>query len=379
MRSALAEKQKTEVRVRRGGTADLRALLDLENEVFHTDRLSRQSLRRFLDSPNAELIIADLDGRLAGYALVLFRSRTSTARLYSIAISPSCGRRGVGKALLAAAEQAALAWNCTSLRLEVHESNAAAIALYRQAGYRQFGRHEAYYGDSGAALRLQKRLYPVPARHQSQPPYFHQTTEFTCGPACLLMALAWADPALRPDPAFEFKLWREATTIFMSGGPGGCEPYGLAVTLRRHGLVPEIFVSHPGPYFVETVRAEEKRRVMRIAQAEFRREAHELRIPTHLKPLGESGLIDAFDSGAVAIVMVAGDHMFRRRLPHWVFAFAHEGRAILVHDPAAGPNDQGEVVAPETYAMPSSTFERMTRCGAHKLRASILVRKGPLR
>jgi ribosomal protein S18 acetylase RimI-like enzyme len=379
MRSALAEKQKVEVRVRRGGTADLRALLDLENEVFHTDRLSRQSLRRFLDSPNAELVIADLDGRLAGYALVLFRSRTSTARLYSIAISPSCGRRGVGKALLAAAEQAALARNCTSLRLEVHENNAAAIALYRQAGYRQFGRHEAYYGDSGTALRLQRRLYPVPARNQSQPPYFHQTTEFTCGPACLLMALAWADPALRPDPAFEFKLWREATTIFMSGGPGGCEPYGLAVTLRRHGLVPEIFVSHPGPYFVDTVRAEEKRRVMRIAQAEFRREAQELRIPTHLKPLGESGLIDAFDNGAVAIVMVAGDHMFRRRLPHWVFAFAHEGRAILVHDPAAGPNDQGEVVAPETYAMPSSTFERMTRCGAHKLRASILVRKGPLR
>ncbi|MGP0095067.1 MAG: peptidase C39 family protein [Xanthobacteraceae bacterium] len=379
MRSALAEKQKVEVQVRRGGYADLRALLDLENEVFHTDRLSRQSLRRFLASPNAELMVAEVDGRLAGYALVLFRSRASTGRLYSIAISPSCGRRGVGKALLAAAEQAALARHCTFLRLEVHENNAAAIALYRQAGYRQFGRHEAYYGDSGAALRLQKRLYPVPSKRQSQPPYFHQTTEFTCGPACLLMALAWADPALRPDPAFEFKLWREATTIFMSGGPGGCEPYGLAVTLRRHGLVPEIYVSHPGPYFVDTVQAEEKRRVMRIAQAEFRREAHELGISTYLKPLGESGLIDAFDSGAVAIVMVAGDHMFRRRLPHWVFAFAHEGRAILVHDPAAGPNDQGEVVAPETYAMPSSTFERMTRCGVHKLQASILVRKGPVR
>jgi ribosomal protein S18 acetylase RimI-like enzyme len=378
MRGALAEKQKTEVQVRRGGPADLTPLLDLENEVFHTDRLSRQSLRRFLSSPHAELMIAEVDGRLAGYALVLFRSGTHGARLYSIAISPSCGRRGVGKALLAAAEQAAVARHCTWLRLEVHESNAAAIALYRQSGYRQFGRHEEYYGDAAAALRMHKRLYPVASRHRPLPPYFHQTTEFTCGPACLLMALAWADPALRPDPAFEFKLWREATTIFMSGGPGGCEPFGLAVTLRRHGLVPEIFVSHPGPYFVDTVRAEEKRRVMRIAQAEFRREAQELRIPAHIKPLGESALIDAFDSGAVAIVMVAGDHMFRRRVPHWVFAFAHEGRAILVHDPAAGPNHQGEATAPETYAMPSSTFERMTRCGVHKLQASILVRKGPV-
>jgi hypothetical protein len=71
--------------------------------------------------------------------------------------------------------------------------------------------------------------------------------------------------------------------------------------------------------------------------------------------------------------------MFRRRLPHWVFAFAHEGNAILVHDPAAGPNDQGDVVAPETYAMPSPTFERMSRCGGHKLQASILIRKGAVR
>ena len=28
---------------------------------------------------------------------------------------------------------------------------------------------------------------------QAAPPYFHQTTEFTCGPACIMMALAWAD------------------------------------------------------------------------------------------------------------------------------------------------------------------------------------------
>ena len=61
----------------------------------------------------------------------------------------------------------------------------------------------------------------VPAL-KAAPPYIHQTTEFTCGPACIMMALAWADRSFKPEPAFEFRLWRESTTIFMSSGPGGC-------------------------------------------------------------------------------------------------------------------------------------------------------------
>ena len=65
----------------------------------------------------------------------------------------------------------------------------------------------------------------------------------------MMMALAWADRSFKPAPAFEFQLWREATTIFMTSGPGGCEPYGLAVALKRHGLRPEVYVSRPRALF----------------------------------------------------------------------------------------------------------------------------------
>jgi Peptidase_C39 like family len=43
-----------------------------------------------------------------------------------------------------------------------------------------------YYEDGGDALRFEKRL--VPNLRALAPPYFHQTTEFTCGPACIMMA-----------------------------------------------------------------------------------------------------------------------------------------------------------------------------------------------
>jgi ribosomal protein S18 acetylase RimI-like enzyme len=243
-----------EAHVRAATLADLDALVTLEHEAFRTDRMSRRSFRSFLTSPHAAMVAADLDGKLVGYALVLFRTGSALARLYSIAVAPHAGGKRIGATLLAAAEAAAITRGAAMMRLEVHEANAAAIARYRKSGYREFGRHHEYYGDKGHALRFEKRLSPDVQGIKNAPPYFHQTTEFTCGPACMMMALAWADPSFRPTPAFEFKLWREATTICMTSGPGGCEPFGLAVALKRHGLDPRIHVSAPGPYFLDTVR-----------------------------------------------------------------------------------------------------------------------------
>jgi ribosomal protein S18 acetylase RimI-like enzyme len=146
-------------KLRRGRHGDLAALIAIETAVFRTDQLSRRSLRHFLASPTAALIVAD-DGseRLAGYALVLFPPRSLLARLYSIAVAPHLGRRGLGPLLLAAAEDAAKRHGRRAMRLEVHEHNTRAIARYEKSGYRFFGRHRDYYGDHGDALRFEKLL-----------------------------------------------------------------------------------------------------------------------------------------------------------------------------------------------------------------------------
>src|SRR5215468_7172471 len=220
MPSSLAHAPLADVRVRKAERADLDALIELEHRVFATDRLSRRSLQRFLSSPTAEVIVAEQGARLAGSAIVLFRPRSLIARLYSLAVAPQMGGRGIAPMLLAAAEAAALARGCRALRLEVHVTNHAAIARYRKSGYREFGRLRKYYEDGGDALRFEKRLaVDLPALARA-PRYFHQSTEFTCGPACMMMALAWADRSFAPAPACEFQLWREATTIFMGAGPG---------------------------------------------------------------------------------------------------------------------------------------------------------------
>ena len=78
--------------------------------------MSRRTFRRFLGSPLAATIVAELHGKLAGYALVLFRSGSATARLYSIAVAPHAGGRRIGATLLEAAEQAAIARGASALR-----------------------------------------------------------------------------------------------------------------------------------------------------------------------------------------------------------------------------------------------------------------------
>jgi len=153
-----AARSRPAAKLRRGRISDLHALVELERAVFATDILSRRSFRRFLTASTATLLVAEAGGELAGYALVLYRPRSKSARLYSIAVAPHSGRRGVGPLLLAAAEAAARRHGRRVMRLEVHARNSRAIARYEKTGYRLFGRYRAYYDDRADALRFDKML-----------------------------------------------------------------------------------------------------------------------------------------------------------------------------------------------------------------------------
>jgi [ribosomal protein S18]-alanine N-acetyltransferase len=145
--------------------SDLEALVTLELAVFKVDIVSRRSFRHFIASPHASLIVAEERGGLVGYVLVLYPPRSKLARLYSVAVAPHVGGRGLGPRLLTAAEEAAKRRERRTMRLEVHVDNKRAIARYAKSGYRQFGKHRNYYDDDGDALRFEKPLgrSPIPA------------------------------------------------------------------------------------------------------------------------------------------------------------------------------------------------------------------------
>lgn len=151
-----------EVRLRPARPGDLDELVRIENVAFAGDRIARRRMRALASSgETARIVVADRGDRLAGYALVLLRRGSRVGRLYSLATDPDDAGRGLGGALLAAAERAAAEAGALVLRLEVREDNLTAIRLYRRSGYAEIGRRLSYYTDGMDALRFERRLDPV--------------------------------------------------------------------------------------------------------------------------------------------------------------------------------------------------------------------------
>ncbi|MEZ5659711.1 MAG: GNAT family N-acetyltransferase/peptidase C39 family protein [Burkholderiaceae bacterium] len=379
------------VHIRRATLDDLEFLLAIEQASFATDRLSRRSFRKLIGSASAVLLVAEsprsahaedtkTDPR-CGYALLLFRAGTGLARLYSVAVDAAHGGRGIGHRLLVAVEQAAIALGKVLLRLEVAVSNTGARRLYERAGYRIVRQLPAYYDNGEDGLRLEKALrWRFSPRGRA--PYYAQSTEFTCGPACLMMALARYGLIERLDPVLEVRLWREATTIFMGSGLGGCEPVGMAVAATEAGLRVQAHLSGEGPLLLQTVLNPEKRRVMALAQQDFAERAQRLGIEI-FPPMDARALAEAVSKDAVAIVLISGNRMYGQRMPHWVVVHDYLDDHLIVHDPWVVDNGLESVTDASNIPIPPAEFERMSRFGKSALRATLLIsgrrRRVPLR
>jgi ribosomal protein S18 acetylase RimI-like enzyme len=146
------------LRIRPATPADLDALVALERASFTADHLSRRQYGKHLRSASAAVLAAVDATGLLGKAVVFFRRNSDIARLYSIAVADAARGRGLGEALLSAAEGAARRHDARRMRLEVRHDNAAAIRLYERMGYRRFGAYAGFYEDGADAWRYEKGL-----------------------------------------------------------------------------------------------------------------------------------------------------------------------------------------------------------------------------
>lgn len=361
--------------LRDGVLADVSALVDLENRCFATDRLSARSFRHFLAKGRAPLIVDDLDGVLQGYALVLLHPNTSLARLYSLAVDPRLRGHGIGRALLAAAEARALEQGATRMRLEVHQNNEAAQALYADVGYHAFAIESDYYEDHAAAVRMEKHLAPHLSRDLDRVPYFAQSLEFTCGPACLIMAMRAQDKSIEASRQLELQLWREATTIFMTSGHGGCGPLGLALAAHKRGFKVDVSASDETEMFIDSVRSEDKKNVIRLVEEGFQSELTAAGMKVAETPLTAQDLCTLLDQGAIPIVLISAYRLSGDKAPHWVVATAYDERFIYVNDPFVDiPENRTET---DCIGIPITRpeFERMMRFGRRKHFSAIVIHR----
>lgn len=356
----------------RNATAeDLPSLLSLENQCFEHDRLTPRSFQWMISRAHASLIVAQAEGRLMGYALLLFHRGTSLARLYSIAISPQARGQGLGKRLLAEAEENARKHDCAYVRLEVRPDNPTAIRLYEGVGYRRFAVINDYYQDHADALRFEKRVIQRPAGKARLVPYYQQTTDFTCGPACLLMAMAALQPGRALARREEVQLWREATTVFMTSGHGGCSPQGLALAAWRRGFRVRLQVSVDGPLFLSGVRSENKKAVIRLVHEEFCTELQGSDVEqVHISQIDIPHLLA---QGGQPLVLISNFRLTRTKAPHWVLVTGCDEDFVYLHDPDIDHSRHRQALDCQHLPVTHQEFQRMSLFGGNKLRASVIL------
>jgi GNAT superfamily N-acetyltransferase len=121
--------------------ADIPALVGVFSDWGHPQpgESIAARLELWAATPHAEVLVAELDGAVAGVAAVaatphLARSG-SFGRLVGLAVAGSFRRRGVGASLVRAAEAQARDWGCDRLEATSTRSRDEAPAFYLALGY----------------------------------------------------------------------------------------------------------------------------------------------------------------------------------------------------------------------------------------------------
>lgn len=352
--------------------SDLAALLEIESQCFQSDRISKRSFKHWMTQEDAVFLVAHSGESVAGYGLVIGHRGTSLARLYSLAVSPNFQGHGIAAKLLTELEQQSLAAGRLYLRLEVAKKNTGAIALYKKLGYTEFGEYQDYYEDHDDALRMQKSIWKQRTLTPAQPlPWVMQTTDFTCGPASLMMAMAHHQTEPEPSAEEELDIWRTATTIFMTSGHGGTHPFGLALAARARGFDVHVRVNSEQPLFVEGVRTEHKKEVMTLVHNRFLTQANEQQVAIVYEAPTLDWIEQQLAISASVIVLISTFQLDRKKAPHWVAITHMDEQFIYVHDP-----DVGEHQTPldcQHVPIARAQFDSMSAFGKDKLRTAISI------
>ncbi|MGL4476530.1 MAG: GNAT family N-acetyltransferase/peptidase C39 family protein [Shewanella sp.] len=351
---------------------DLPALLQLEQQVFVSDLITSRQMKRFISSSQSLLLVMEVDNQLAGYALLLFHRGTQLSRIYSIAISPHFQGRGYAKALLAKVEHEAVNQGYITIRLEVREDNISAKTLYQQLGYKSLKTLVHYYDDLASGVRLQKRLGAPSPKQLLTLPLYVQTTPFTCGAACLLMAFAYLRSSFKPSRNEEIQLWREATTIYMAAGHGGCSGRGLALAAHKRGFNVELFSRADGVPFIDSVRSQDKKDVITLVHDNFDSQLREAKVAIH-ESVPTIAMLETWIAEGACVLMLISTYRFNgNKEPHWIILSGMSELFFYFHDPEVQHADAS--VGASFVPINKSAINQIMGFGKQKHVACVVVR-----
>lgn len=359
--------------IRKAISSDLPVLLEIESLCFTSDRISQRRFRAWLKNEHCVFLVVELEQHVAGYGLVIMRKGTRLARLYSLAIHPKFSGKGLARELMVALEKDTVAIGKLFMRLEVEKNNHRAIRLYQSLGYKVFGDYKNYYANNADALRMQKAIRHYANQGRNNPyPWYEQTTDFTCGPAALMMAMKSLHSDYPMDQQNELDLWREATTIFMMSGHGGCHPLGLALAATKRGFTVQVYINQALPLFTDGVRSHVKKQTLAVVEKQFSEKAKQQNINVITEDFGLEQLEHALASGARVLSLISTYKMDGYKVPHWVTITGIDSDCLYFHDPSV-PEDHTHEFECQHIPVAKEDFLKLSSYGKNKLRTVVVL------
>lgn len=138
---------------------DLCARMMAQSEPWITLGRGYEAGRAMLSDAGRERHVAMVDGQLAGFTVVLLHGAL-VGYLQTICVAAEWRGQGVGRALLAAAEQLALA-RYPNLFLMVSDFNRSAQRFYEGFGYERIGALRDYLITGHSEILMRKTLGPI--------------------------------------------------------------------------------------------------------------------------------------------------------------------------------------------------------------------------
>ncbi len=209
-------------------------------------------------------------------------------------------------------------------------------------------------------------------------PYYGQTLEFTCGPACLMMSFKYFNPGLKLTRSLEMTLWKEATLIYMTSGMGGCGPFGMALAARRRGHSARVILSAEQTPFFSSVRREYKRKIIRLVHEDLKAKCLSLGVKADIYDFTMDDMAREMSSGMIPIVLISTYRLHGDRAPHWVTITGYDSDNIYFHDSYEGFYEHDKRLA-QNVSIPLAEFDAMRRYGKDLYKCAIFIGKPDVR
>jgi ribosomal protein S18 acetylase RimI-like enzyme len=117
--------------------ADEVAVVALWERVFPESRpwnQPRAYIQRKLRVQRELFLVGELDGRVVATVLVGYDGVRGW--IYHLAVVPDARHRGLGRAMMAAAEQRLRVLGCMKINLQIVAANAGVVRFYERIGYK---------------------------------------------------------------------------------------------------------------------------------------------------------------------------------------------------------------------------------------------------